>query len=96
MKATDCCTGSQAARSRFSLSGATQPIRMMLSLTRERVATPPELTSKMADATTGYVHIIEFSKRSPVLIQAGGRRAGKNGRDSVRRRPARRDAWRSR
>jgi carboxyl-terminal processing protease len=38
-------------------------------LTRERVATPPELTSKMADATTGYVHIIEFSKRSPVLIK---------------------------
>jgi carboxyl-terminal processing protease len=40
-----------------------------VALTRERVATPPELTSKMADATTGYVHIIEFSKRSPVLIK---------------------------
>lgn len=38
-------------------------------LTRERVATPPELTSKMADATTGYVHIFEFSKRSPVQIR---------------------------
>jgi carboxyl-terminal processing protease len=38
-------------------------------LTRERVATPPELTSKMADATTGYVHILEFSKRSPVQIK---------------------------
>jgi carboxyl-terminal processing protease len=38
-------------------------------LTRERVATPPELTSKMADATTGYVHIFEFSKRSPVQIK---------------------------
>jgi carboxyl-terminal processing protease len=38
-------------------------------LTRERVATPPEVTSKMADATTGYVHILEFSKRSPVQIK---------------------------
>ena len=38
-------------------------------LTRERVATPPELSSKMADATTGYIHILEFSKRSPVLIK---------------------------
>jgi carboxyl-terminal processing protease len=38
-------------------------------LTRERVATPPELTSKMADPMTGYVHIVEFSKRSPVQIK---------------------------
>ena len=39
-------------------------------LTRERVAAaPPELTSKMADSTTGYVHILEFSKRSPVTIK---------------------------
>ena len=38
-------------------------------LTRERAAAPPELTSKMADATTGYLHILEFSKRSPVQIK---------------------------
>jgi carboxyl-terminal processing protease len=39
-------------------------------LTRERVAAaPPELTSKMADPTTGYLHILEFSKRSPVTIK---------------------------
>jgi len=38
-------------------------------LTRERVAAPPELTSKMADAMTGYVHILEFSRRSPVQIK---------------------------
>jgi carboxyl-terminal processing protease len=38
-------------------------------LTRERVATPPELTSKMADAATGYLHILEFSRRSPVQIK---------------------------
>jgi len=40
-----------------------------VTLTRERVATPPEVSSKMADATTGYVHILEFSKRSPVQIK---------------------------
>lgn len=39
-----------------------------VDLTRERVTTP-ELTSKMADATTGYVHVVEFSKRSPALIK---------------------------
>jgi len=40
-----------------------------VALTRERVAMPPELTSKMADPMTGYVHILEFSKRSPVQIK---------------------------
>ncbi len=40
-----------------------------VALTRERVAASPELTSKMADPTTGYVHILEFSKRSPVQIK---------------------------
>ncbi len=38
-------------------------------LTRERVAAPPEVTSKMADPMTGYVHVLEFSKRSPVQIK---------------------------
>jgi len=27
------------------------------------------LTSKMADAMTGYVHILEFSRRSPVQMK---------------------------
>ena len=41
-----------------------------VQLTRERVAAPPpELTSKMADAMTGYVHVFEFSKRSPVQLK---------------------------
>jgi carboxyl-terminal processing protease len=39
-----------------------------VDLTRERGAAP-ELTSKMADATTGYIHIIEFSKRAPVQVK---------------------------
>jgi len=39
-----------------------------VDLTRERVAAP-ELTSKMADSTTGYIHIIEFSKRAPVQVK---------------------------
>ncbi len=39
-----------------------------VDLTRERV-TVPELTSKMADMTTGYVHINEFSKRAPIQVK---------------------------
>jgi len=50
-----------------------------VALTRERVATPPELTSKMADPMTGYVHILEFSKRSPVQIKQAFDALGKTG-----------------
>jgi carboxyl-terminal processing protease len=39
-----------------------------VDLIRERV-TGPELTSRMADATTGYIHVVEFSKRSPVQLK---------------------------
>ena len=39
-----------------------------VDLTRERGAAP-ELTSKMADSTTGYIHLIEFSKRAPVQVK---------------------------
>jgi len=39
-----------------------------VDLVRERL-TGPELTSKMADATTGYIHLMEFSKRSPAQLK---------------------------
>ena len=39
-----------------------------VELVRERL-TGPELTSKMADATTGYIHLMEFSKRSPAQLK---------------------------
>ena len=39
-----------------------------IELTRERVAVP-ELTSKMADPMTGYIHIVEFSRRAPVQVK---------------------------
>jgi carboxyl-terminal processing protease len=39
-----------------------------VELTRER-STAAELSSKMADPMTGYVHIIEFSKRAPVQVK---------------------------
>ena len=39
-----------------------------VDLVRERL-TGPELTSKMADATTGYIHLMEFSKRSPAQMK---------------------------
>jgi carboxyl-terminal processing protease len=39
-----------------------------VDLVRERLAAT-ELTSKMADATTGYIHIVEFSKRAPVQVK---------------------------
>src|SRR5258705_770196 len=39
-----------------------------VDLTRERT-TAPELSSKMADPTTGYIHIVEFSRRAPVQVK---------------------------
>ncbi|HEY3159638.1 MAG TPA: S41 family peptidase [Vicinamibacterales bacterium] len=39
-----------------------------VELTRDRV-TVPELTSKMADATTGYIRIAEFTRRAPVQVR---------------------------
>ena len=39
-----------------------------IDLVRERI-TGPELTSKMADPMTGYIHVMEFSKRSPALLK---------------------------
>jgi carboxyl-terminal processing protease len=39
-----------------------------LALVRERI-TGPDLTSRMANATTGYVRIIDFTKESPARIK---------------------------
>ena len=39
-----------------------------VDLTRERAAAS-DLTSKMADPMTGYVHVVEFSKRAPVQVK---------------------------
>ncbi len=40
-----------------------------VDLVRDR-ATVPALSSKMADASTGYVHIVEFTKQSPQQVKA--------------------------
>jgi carboxyl-terminal processing protease len=40
----------------------------VVDLVRERVTTP-EVTSRMADGTTGYVRIAEFSKQTPALVK---------------------------
>jgi carboxyl-terminal processing protease len=39
-----------------------------IDLNRERIPAT-ELTSKMADASTGYIHIVEFSRRAPVQVK---------------------------
>jgi carboxyl-terminal processing protease len=39
-----------------------------ISLVRERIG-GPELTSRMANPTTGYIHIIDFTKESPNRIK---------------------------
>jgi len=49
-----------------------------LSLTRERV-TAPEFTSRMADAATGYVHVVEFAKDTPARLKQTFDSLGKSG-----------------
>ena len=39
-----------------------------VTLVRERVA-GPDMTSRMADATTGYIRIVEFTKESPARMK---------------------------
>jgi carboxyl-terminal processing protease len=39
-----------------------------LTLVRERIS-GPELTSRMANATTGYIRIVDFTKDSPIRIK---------------------------
>jgi len=39
-----------------------------VDLTREH-GTVPEMSSKMADGATGYIHIVEFSKRAPAQLK---------------------------
>jgi carboxyl-terminal processing protease len=49
-----------------------------LTLVRERIA-GPELTSRMANPTTGYVRIIDFTKESPARIRQAFDALGKTG-----------------
>ena len=63
-------------------SAATRPSRTRSTLTRER-PTAPELTSRMANATTGYIRIVEFTADAPARDQAGRRRARQDRRDTV-------------
>ena len=47
-------------------------------LTRERPA-GPEMTSKMANATTGYVRVVEFTKETPARVKQAFEALGKTG-----------------
>jgi carboxyl-terminal processing protease len=49
-----------------------------LTLVRERIG-GPELTSRMANPTTGYVRIIDFTKESPARIRQAFDTLGKTG-----------------
>jgi carboxyl-terminal processing protease len=49
-----------------------------ISLVRERIG-GPELTSRMANPTTGYVRIIDFTKESPTRIKQAFDALGKTG-----------------
>ncbi len=49
-----------------------------LTLVRERIG-GPELTSRMANPTTGYVRIIDFTKESPARIRQAVDALGKSG-----------------
>ena len=47
-------------------------------LTRERIA-GPELTSKMANATTGYVRVVDFTKETPAKVKQAVETLAKSG-----------------
>jgi carboxyl-terminal processing protease len=47
-------------------------------LTRERVS-GPDLTSRMANATTGYVRVVDFTKETPAKIKQAFETLGKSG-----------------
>src|SRR4051812_16938370 len=49
-----------------------------IDLMRER-AMAPELTSKMADSTTGYIHMLEFSRRAPAQVKQAADALAKTG-----------------
>ena len=49
-----------------------------ISLVRERIG-GPELTSRMANPTTGYVRVIDFTKESPARIKQAFDALGKTG-----------------
>jgi len=65
-----------------------------IALVRERIG-GPELNSRMANPTTGYIHIIDFTKESG-QDQAGVRGARQDGRDALHHRSAGHGARRSR
>jgi len=47
-------------------------------LTRERIA-GPELTSKMANASTGYVRVVDFTRDTPAKVKQAFEALGKTG-----------------
>jgi carboxyl-terminal processing protease len=49
-----------------------------VTLTRERTA-GPELTSKMANATTGYVRVVDFTKETPAKVKQAFEALAKTG-----------------
>jgi carboxyl-terminal processing protease len=49
-----------------------------LVLTRERIA-GPDLTSKMANASTGYVRVVDFTKDTPAKVKQAFETLGKSG-----------------
>ena len=85
----------RARRSRCSSFRGNAADPHEITLVRERIA-GPELTSRMANATTGYVRIVDFTQGVAGPDQAGLRRAGQDRRHALRDRSARHGARRSR
>ena len=65
-----------------------------ITLIRERI-TGPELTSRMANATTGYVRIVDFTKDSPARLKQAFDAPGQVRRDALRGRSQRHGSRRS-
>ena len=66
----------------------------MVDLVREQVA-GPELTTRMADSTTGYVRVVQFTADSATRIKQAIDALAKTGSLSIRDRPPWHVAWRS-
>jgi len=70
--------GAQGSKVKLLMFRGNQAEPHDVVLTRERIA-GPELTSKMANATTGYVRVVDFTKETPAKVKQAVETLAKSG-----------------